>query len=277
MSTFLKMMYESSKGRIETVKDCYRECSSFDVAQDMISLQDLLGNDRQSVSFIPQFLGDMPFEGFVVPQPYDILEMIHLCVERGIKAISVWTEPNYYGGNVRSLELIKKEFPDLFVIRRDVFLDTAQLKEAIVQKSNGIIISTLLLSGDDIEEFYRFSTLLGLNAMFSVGSEYELLEVVERGVKSILFEMECTPNGLEMNFYRKAMDYAHRVNFLGACTGKMDMVLLQELKKIGYKFFIGGEHYIYQNDKKGFVEYLEKFQKTFEKSSTMITSNGENA
>jgi len=101
----------------------------------------------------------------------------------GARAISVLTEPHYFGGSLEDLLRVRQAV-DLPLLRKDFVVDPFMLKEARAYGASAVLLIVALLgelTGVYLEEARR----LGLDALVEVHTERELELALEAGAEMV--------------------------------------------------------------------------------------------
>ncbi len=92
--------------------------------------------------------------------------------DAGVDAISVLTEPSYFGGSLDDLRAVRAAQP-LPVLRKDFVVDPCQLDESRAAGADAVLLMVSVL-GTEVGDYLRRANDLGLDALVEVHSELEL-------------------------------------------------------------------------------------------------------
>ena len=81
----------------------------------------------------------------------DPVAQAKLYVAGGAAAISVLTEPDYFGGSLEDLEAVR-EAVSIPVLRKDFIIDERQLREAVVGGADAALLIQRILEPDRLAE-----------------------------------------------------------------------------------------------------------------------------
>jgi indole-3-glycerol phosphate synthase len=92
----------------------------------------------------------------------------------GATAISVLTEPSYFGGSVDDLKRIRELHPELVLLQKDFVIDPYQIYEAKVLGADAVLLIVAMLGEEQTMEFKELATSLGLSCLVEVHNLEEL-------------------------------------------------------------------------------------------------------
>ena len=102
----------------------------------------------------------------------------------GAAAISVLTEPEFFGGSVDDLRTVR-ESVKLPVLRKDFHIHESQLHEARTAGASAVLLIARALSPEDLPRMMSAARDLGLETLVEVRSEAELERAIEAGAEII--------------------------------------------------------------------------------------------
>lgn len=102
----------------------------------------------------------------------------------GAAAISVLTEPEFFGGSLDDLRVVR-ESVNLPVLKKDFHIQHAQLVEACAAGASAVLLIARALSPDELPRMMASARELGLDALVEVRSESELERAIEAGADII--------------------------------------------------------------------------------------------
>ncbi|MFN3179552.1 MAG: indole-3-glycerol phosphate synthase TrpC [Thermus sp.] len=133
------------------------------------------------LSVIAEVKKASPSEGAI--REIDPAEAAQAYARGGAKAISVLTEPHYFGGSLEDLPKVRQAV-DLPLLRKDFVVDPFMLEEAKAYGASAVLLIVALLgelTGAYLEEAAR----LGLDALVEVHTERELELALEAGAEVV--------------------------------------------------------------------------------------------
>ncbi len=128
--------------------------------------------DTASESFIFEIKRKAPsFRGEELQ--LDALETARFYLEQGAAAISVLTEPNYFGGSLTDLEQVAKAVT-IPVLRKDFIVDKLQIAESKAYGASAVLLIADVLRGTELNEFVREAERVGIEPLVEVHSREDL-------------------------------------------------------------------------------------------------------
>jgi indole-3-glycerol phosphate synthase len=138
------------------------------------SLTEFLMNPHKS-GIIAEHKRKSPSKGFINGN-INLEEVVKGYEEASASAVSVLTDQKYFGGNLADL----KEATSLLsipVLRKDFIVDEYQIHEAKAYGAAIILLIAASLTTDEVDRFAKLSRELGMEVLFEVHNEEELLKV----------------------------------------------------------------------------------------------------
>jgi indole-3-glycerol phosphate synthase len=143
-----------------------------DVSRSPISFKDLLRNPNMPL-IIAEVKKSSPSLG-VINQKINDVSLGLSYFESGAMAISVLTEPHYFGGDIKSIVKIREQNQQVPILQKDFIVDAYQVYEARFIGADCILLIVALLPEEKIYEFMELATSLGLSVLLEVHNEEEL-------------------------------------------------------------------------------------------------------
>jgi indole-3-glycerol phosphate synthase len=116
----------------------------------------------------------------VLQDPYDPVGLATQYVEAGASAISVLTEPEFFGGRPRDLRAVRAAVP-VPVLCKDFIVDELQVTGARAMGADAILLITALLDDGALRRLYQSSTAHGMQALVEVHSERDVRRAIDLG------------------------------------------------------------------------------------------------
>jgi len=113
------------------------------------------------------------------------LDVARAYLDAGATAISVLTEPQYFGGDIAFLTEIRGAFPKSLLLMKDFILDEYQLVQARVCGADMVLLIVNLLGEQKLHQFYEKASELGLTPLVEVHDEKELSIAARIGAQFI--------------------------------------------------------------------------------------------
>lgn len=141
-------------------------------------------NKPRQIALIAEIKKQSPSRG-VIRQDFDHLQIAKIYQEAGVQAVSVLTEEDYFGGNIKYINQVKNliQAP---ILRKDFILEPYQVLESRVFGADAILLIADLLTQDTIAELMAQACDLGMDSLIEVHSEKELKKVLKlKGISLI--------------------------------------------------------------------------------------------
>lgn len=135
--------------------------------------RDLLAalRDREDVAIISEVKKCSPSAGEIAPECEASKQALHY-QDGGAAAISVLTEPKFFGGSFADLSDVS-DAVDVPVLCKDFVVDPVQLFAARGHGADAVLLMVSVL-GEDVGEFLDLATTLGMASLVEVHSAAEL-------------------------------------------------------------------------------------------------------
>jgi len=102
----------------------------------------------------------------------------------GAAAISVVTEPSFFGGSLQDMTAARRAV-HLPILKKDFHIHRSQLVEARIKKASAVLLIARALSPRELPELVRRARSLQLEAVVEVRSEAELERALEAGAEIV--------------------------------------------------------------------------------------------
>jgi len=102
----------------------------------------------------------------------------------GAAAISVLTEPAFFGGSLQDMAAARRAVR-LPILKKDFHIHRSQLVEARIKKASAVLLIARALSPRELPELVRRARSLHLEAVVEVRSERELERALEAGAEIV--------------------------------------------------------------------------------------------
>ena len=102
----------------------------------------------------------------------------------GASCISVLTDSDFFGGSVDDLKSARGSV-DLPVLRKDFTVSLNDICDAKLMNADCILLIVAALNKDELSEFHKFASELGLDVLVEIHDEPELDLALEIGAKMI--------------------------------------------------------------------------------------------
>ncbi|HEV3096212.1 MAG TPA: indole-3-glycerol phosphate synthase TrpC, partial [Candidatus Dormibacteraeota bacterium] len=122
--------------------------------------------------------------GGVLQQPYDPVGLARRYAANGAAAISVLTEPEFFGGSLDHLRAIRAAV-ELPLLCKDFIIDPVQLRAARWAGADAVLLIVAILDDGDLRTLRQAATELGLQAVVEVHDEAEVQRAMDIGAAII--------------------------------------------------------------------------------------------
>jgi indole-3-glycerol phosphate synthase len=128
---------------------------------------------RPGVSLIAEVKRASPSKGLLCPE-FSALGLADVYVENGAAAISVLTEPRYFGGKLdHLLQVHRRVTGDVPLLRKDFIFDPYQIHEAYAYGADAVLLITAVLSDQLLDQLLGLTRELGMVGIVEVHNEDE--------------------------------------------------------------------------------------------------------
>ncbi len=103
----------------------------------------------------------------------------------GADALSVLTEPDFFQGKPDYLISVRRELPEIPILRKDFIIDEYQLLEAAAWGADAVLLIAATLDDATLRSFIACADELDLAALVEVHNEQELGRAINIGVELI--------------------------------------------------------------------------------------------
>ncbi|MBN1798301.1 MAG: bifunctional indole-3-glycerol phosphate synthase/phosphoribosylanthranilate isomerase [Spirochaetales bacterium] len=98
---------------------------------------------------------------------------------KGVKTVSVLTEPNYFSGSLGDLINIKRAYPDLAVLRKDFLLEKEDIHISHRAGADAILLIASILSKKQLHVLYTEARELGLAVLLEVHDDADIKKAAD--------------------------------------------------------------------------------------------------
>jgi indole-3-glycerol phosphate synthase len=166
----------------------------------------------------------------------------------GVAAMSILTDPLFFGGSIEDLRRVRESMPELVLLRKDFIIDPYQLHESSAYGADMVLLIASVLTPGEVEELALEASSLGLHVLFEVHDMAELQKhhpsikyvgVNNRDLKT--FQVD-TARSLEL--IRQMPPGVAPVSE----SGLHDPGEIKKLFAAGYRLFLLGEAFMKEKD-----------------------------
>lgn len=255
--TVLDQIVERTRARLREepieVEDVRRAARDRAASRTPLAFRTALSRD--GVNVIAEVKAASPSAGSIVSNP-DVETIAADYARGGAAAISIVTEPEFFGGNVGWIARAKAA-SGLPVIMKDFIVEPSQLMRGIAAGADAVLLLASLLDARRILEFTSLLEAYGCDALVEVHDEAELEIAIEGGAKLI------GVNNRDLRDFRVDLGTSERLSALMpadairvAESGIRTRADVDRLRAAGFKAFLVGESLLRQNDRAAAVRAL---------------------
>ena len=124
-----------------------------------------------------------PSRGAIAPG-LDAVGQARRYAAAGVRAVSVLTEPDHFGGALADLVAVKEACPHLSVLRKDFLLDERDLEVSHRAGADAVLLLAACLSAEELGRLYRHALALGMTPLVEVHDDADLAKA--RAVRPLL-------------------------------------------------------------------------------------------
>jgi len=117
-------------------------------------------------------------------KPYDPVGLARRYAANGASAISVLTEPDFFGGSLAHLGAIRAAV-DVPLLCKDFIIDAVQLRAARSAGADATLLIVGILENNDLRTLYTDAMELGMQVIVEVHNESEVRRAVDLGAAII--------------------------------------------------------------------------------------------
>jgi indole-3-glycerol phosphate synthase len=184
MATFLETVVERTRAEVEARRERIPEA-------ELRAQLGPVGRGRpfsealidEGISLIAEMKRASPSKGPIRPEA-SVSDIVSAYQRAGASAVSVLTEPNWFGGSLDDL-VEARGACELPLLRKDFVVDEYQLLEARVAGADAVLLIVAALDRGRMGELMAAASDLGLDALVEVHYEKEVEAAVEAGAELI--------------------------------------------------------------------------------------------
>jgi indole-3-glycerol phosphate synthase len=196
---------------------------------------------RNTLNIIAELKPASPSRG-VIRDPFDPMALGQSLAAAGAAALSVLTEPEFFGGSLKNMRDARKEIAAP-VLRKDFIMDSWQVWESRANDADSFLLIVAALNDPSLRELIDLGRLLGMEPLVEVHTEAELdralaaeariIGVNNRDLKTLDVRVETSLELIDL-----IPDDCIAVAESGLSTNA-DLV---RLRNAGFDAFLVGEH-----------------------------------
>jgi indole-3-glycerol phosphate synthase len=138
---------------------------------------------REGINIIAECKKESPSRG-LIRADYNPAALAPALEDAGACALSVLTEPDFFGGSLDDLA-VARSLVDLPVLRKDFIFDSYQLLEARAAGADAFLLIVAMLAGADLRNLMDKGKELGMAALVETHTEEEVDRALDAGADII--------------------------------------------------------------------------------------------
>lgn len=211
---------------------------------------------NQGIGIIGEFKRASPSLG-EIRRDADPAEVARLYAAAGVCAISVLTEPEFFGGSLEDLRRVRA-VADLPILRKDFIVDEYQIDEAAIAGADAILLIVAALTCEELARFRaRAEDELGLDALIEVHSAAEMKCATNLGATLIgVNNRDLRTFSTSLETSKELAPFAPAGATLISESGIASPADIRQLAQCGYRGFLIGESLMRAPDPGAFIREL---------------------
>jgi len=180
----------------------------------------------------------------------------------GASGLSVLTEPLYFGGSDKDLQLARRANPLIPLLRKDFVVDDYQIAEAAALQADVILLIAAVLTREEIVELTHTAHRFNLEVLLELHDETELEKIVTEadmiGINNRNLKDFSVDTERSLKLLTKLPADAVKV----AESGLSDPATVDHLREGGFSGFLMGENFM-KNDNPGLAcrEFIARLKR----------------
>lgn len=201
----------------------------------------------------------------------DPLSLAREYIRAGVAAISVVTEPFFFGGDIRLLTEISAISP-VPVLRKDFILDPVELEETKASGADAVLLIASIHSRQRLRELISRCSELGLEPLVEVHSLEELHKAITAGAKMIgINNRDLETLEIDLSISERLAPYVPEDVVLISESGIADISHIRRLNRSGiYSFLVGTSIITSSSPAKKISELLSPLKKLMNREGPLI-------
>lgn len=202
---------------------------------------------REGVALIAELKAKSPSAGLIRPR-YDVAAGARAYARAGARALSVLTEPRYFGGKLEHLKLAQRA-STLPVLRKDFIVDPYQVFEARAHGADALLLIVRLLTDWELVTLQRLAWDLKMDALVETHNAEELERAKKAGARLVgINSRNLNTLGMDPRAFEKLVPLAPRGAVLVAESGIKTPDDVRRLSVLGVHAMLVGESLLKQKD-----------------------------
>lgn len=166
----------------------------------------------------------------------------------GAAAVSILTEPEFFGGDHGFLAAARERNPELCLLMKDFFLDAYQLELARACGADAVLLIAAMV-GPSLGDLLAAAHGFGLSALVEVHDEAEAEAALEAGAEILgVNSRDLKTLKTDLDVARRLAPYADQAGVAVAESGLNTRAEIDQLIGLGYKGFLVGASLMKERD-----------------------------
>lgn len=213
-------------------------------ARKPLSLAEALSGSGPRIIAEVKFVS--PSEGVLRPgaSPKAAADLAHAYARTGAAAISILTEPEFFGGEPAFLAAARADCPDTPLLMKDFFVDPYQFELARSIGADAVLLIAALL-GPRLKDMHQAATALGLSVLIEVHDEAEAEDALAAGGAIIgVNSRNLKTLKVDLGVARRLAPLVATSHIAVAESGLRSRADIDALAALGYKGFLVGTSFM---------------------------------
>ncbi len=210
---------------------------------------------KQGMSYICEIKKASPSKG-VIAEDFPYNKIAKEYENAGAHCISVLTEPEYFKGDIKYLEEIRKNV-DTPLLRKDFTCDPYMITEAAVAGADAILLIAAILTDEQLKSYFEKADSLGLSAIFEAHDGEEIKRCLNAGARIVgVNNRNLKDFTVDINNSQRLRKLVPKDVIFVAESGIKTNADIETLKDFGVDAVLIGETLMRSPDKKKELEAL---------------------
>jgi indole-3-glycerol phosphate synthase len=196
---------------------------------------------------IAELKASSPSAGRLV-DPYNPAEGARAYERAGVRALSVLTEPHFFGGRLEHIAEVRAAV-SLPVLRKDFILDPYQVCEARVSGADAVLLIARLLPEDELAGLLSLAASLGLDALVEIHTAEDMARARAAGASFIgINSRDLDDLSMDAHAFERLAPLAPPGSLLVAESGIKTAADVKGLRRAGARAVLVGESLLKEKD-----------------------------
>jgi indole-3-glycerol phosphate synthase len=154
----------------------------------------------ENIRLIAEIKRASPSKG-LIRKDFDHISIGRIYEEKGVDAVSVLTEEDFFQGSIAFISDVKKVLSRP-VLRKDFIFDEYQIYEARANEADAVLLIAAILGKNQAAEYLHLSTELGMSVLFEVHDlkeletalllDFPIIGINNRNLKTLKIDIRTT-------------------------------------------------------------------------------------